>query len=110
MAFLVGLQGSCFFPQADAETCQHRGLQRIVEKNGAGRAWEMHNQKHWMDFRGPRVFCVHFLSRSPSSALLPFFGGEGSPTKIDYRKKGTLTLTSLLEDLVVIQLLGSDNL
>ena len=28
-----------------------------------------------------------------------FFGWEGSPTKIDYRKKGTLVLTSLLEDL-----------
>ena len=27
------------------------------------------------------------------------FLGEGSPTKIDHRKKGTLTLTSLLEDL-----------
>ena len=27
----------------------------------------------------------------------PFFG-EGSPTKIDYRKMGTLILTSLLED------------
>ena len=25
--------------------------------------------------------------------------GEGSPTKIDYGKKGTLVLTSLLEDL-----------
>ena len=37
-------------------------------------------------------------TRSPSSAILPFFG-EGSPTKIDYRKKGTLILTSLLEDL-----------
>ena len=37
--------------------------------------------------------------RFPSSALYPFFG-EGSPTKIDYRKKvGTLLLTSLLEDL-----------
>ena len=33
----------------------------------------------------------------------PFFG-EGSPTKIDYRKKGTLILTSLLEDLVVFAL------
>ena len=33
-------------------------------------------------------------------ALLPFlFWGEGFPTKIDYRKKGTLILTSLLEDL-----------
>ena len=36
--------------------------------------------------------------RSPSSALLPFlFLGEGSPTKIDYRKSGTLTLTSPLD-------------
>ena len=33
--------------------------------------------------------------------LLPRFarGGGGSPTKIDYRKRGTLILTSLLEDL-----------
>ena len=38
------------------------------------------------------------LPRPLSSALLPFFG-EGSPTKIDYRKKGSLILTSLLEDL-----------
>ena len=38
------------------------------------------------------------VTRPPSSSLLPFFG-EGSPTKIDYRKKGTLILTSLLEDL-----------
>ena len=30
--------------------------------------------------------------------------GEGTPTKIDYRKKsGTLILTSLLEDLVFVQ-------
>ena len=28
----------------------------------------------------------------------PFFG-EGSPTKIDYSKKGTLIATSLLDDL-----------
>ena len=39
------------------------------------------------------------LTRSPSSALLRFFW-EGSPTTIDCRKKGTLILTSLLEDLV----------
>ena len=34
--------------------------------------------------------------------VVPFypFLGEGSPAKIDYRKKGTLILTSLLEDLV----------
>ena len=38
-----------------------------------------------------------------STALLPFFG-EGSPSKIDYRKKtGTLILTSLLEDLVQVE-------
>ena len=32
---------------------------------------------------------------------MPFypFWGEGSPTKIDYRKEGALILTSLLEDL-----------
>ena len=40
------------------------------------------------------------IPRPPSNALShPFFGWEGSPTKIDYRKKGTLILTSLLEDL-----------
>ena len=34
-------------------------------------------------------------------ALVAFFGWEGSETKTDYRKKkGTLILTSLLEDLV----------
>ena len=42
------------------------------------------------------------MSRSPSSALFPLFWGEGSPTKIDYRKKGTLIPTSLLEDLVLV--------
>ena len=31
-----------------------------------------------------------FQPRSPSSALFTLFWGEGSPTKIDYRKKGTL--------------------
>ena len=41
------------------------------------------------------------LARSPSSALLPFLG-EGSPTEIDYRKMGSLILTSLLQDLVAI--------
>ena len=37
---------------------------------------------------------------------MPFypFLGEGSPTKIDYSKKGTLILTSLLEDLVTLDL------
>ena len=36
--------------------------------------------------------------------LSPFFGWEGSPTKINYRKKGTLiVLTSLLENLEFAQ-------
>ena len=36
-------------------------------------------------------------------ALLPFlFCVLGSPAKIDYRKEGTLTLTTLLEDLVEV--------
>ena len=36
-----------------------------------------------------------------ASPVLPFhpFLGEASPTEIDYRKKGILILTSLLEDL-----------
>ena len=39
------------------------------------------------------------MPRSPI-ALLPFVGGEGSFSKIDYRKnKGTLIVTALLEDL-----------
>ena len=40
------------------------------------------------------------IPRSPSGALLPtFFFGEGSPTKLDYRKNGALVPTSLPEDL-----------
>ena len=41
-----------------------------------------------------------WLARSHSKVPLYrfFFGWEGSPTKIDNRKKGTLILTSLLED------------
>ena len=40
-------------------------------------------------------------TRSPVVPFYPFLG-EGSPTRIEYRKKGTLMyiLTSLLEDLV----------
>ena len=47
-------------------------------------------------------------STSPSSPgnwcpfTVSFLGGGEPPTKIDYRKKGTLILTSLLEDLVGI--------
>ena len=46
------------------------------------------------------------MARFPGSALLPTILGEGSPTKIDYRKKGTPVLASLLEDLgILLQLL-----
>ena len=39
-----------------------------------------------------------WFGTAPRSPVVPFypFTGEGSPTKIDYRKKGTLILTSLL--------------
>ena len=49
---------------------------------------------------GLRVDHLVRWTRSPRSTLLPVFGWEGSPTKIDYRKEGALILTSLLEDLV----------
>ena len=41
---------------------------------------------------------------------MPFLSpllGEGSPTKIDYRKQGTLILTSLLEVLLQALLAGA---
>ena len=38
----------------------------------------------------------------PVVPFSPLFLGEGSSTKIDYRKKGTLILESLLEDLVAL--------
>ena len=47
-------------------------------------------------------------ARSPSSALSHPFLGEGSPTKIDYRKQSTLILTSLLEDLEYVLIFPVD--
>ena len=49
--------------------------------------WDKHTRTKYDYMLGPPV--VPF----PPSL------GEGSPTKTDYRKKGTLILTSLLEDL-----------
>ena len=40
------------------------------------------------------------LAKLASSALLPTVVKKGSPTTINYRKKGALILTSPLEDLV----------
>ena len=47
------------------------------------------------------VFWPHGTFQQLGPPVVPFypFLGEGSPTKIDYRRKGTLILTSLLEDL-----------
>ena len=47
---------------------------------------------------GPDKMSINTVTGSPSSALLPTFLGEGSPTKIDYRRKCILILTSLLEE------------
>ena len=42
---------------------------------------------------------VFYIVRCPSSSFV--FGWEGEPpSTVDYRKKGTLILSSLLEDLV----------
>ena len=54
------------------------------------------------DINSSSLFWTSAFSRSPSSASHPLFGWEGSPSKIDCRKKGTLILTSLLEDLVCV--------
>ena len=45
--------------------------------------------------------CLCQLGSPARCPLTNFFGWEGSPTKIDYRKKGTLILASLLEGLVM---------
>ena len=79
----------------------------------AGRAFDCSSggRDRWYGSRSVRELGVAAEgakeTRSSSSALLsPFFFGEGSLTKIDYRKKGTLIQTSLLEDLgdVVVSL------
>ena len=45
--------------------------------------------------------CCPYADLQLGPPVVPFytFLGEGSPTKIDYRRKGTLVLASLLEDL-----------
>ena len=57
--------------------------------------------------------CSHLNYCNTRSPLAPFcpYLAEGSPGKIDYRKKGTLILTSLMEDLEhMTARLGSFNL
>ena len=74
---------------------QHAAIHRLV---GCGRQTRHETSSPELGRTPPEVR-MDFRSRCPSSALLPFFG-EGSTTKIDYREKGTLVLTSLLEDLL----------
>ena len=56
-----------------------------------------------------RLMYLESKSRSPSSSLSPFLG-QGSPTKIDYRRKGAFIQTSLVEDLEVEQALSIERL
>ena len=64
---------------------------------------------------GPNEFrqcSVNWKRETLGFPVVPFypFLGEGSPTKIDYRKKsGTLILTSLLEDLDTHNSCGLDS-
>ena len=52
-----------------------------------------------MDTQGRGVPCFHL--GPPVVRFYPFLG-ESSPNRLDYRKKGTLIPTSLLEDLVTV--------
>ena len=105
---LSGFGGFYWFPPRD--TCK---LCREVAARLPGGSWAKRGRrclgKARSEVDGVYGFVVCVLGE-PSvlvgfrlgPPLLPFypFVGEGSPTKIDYRKKGTLMLTSLLEDLV----------
>ena len=51
-------------------------------------------------YRGTLYLGASLLQNRLALLGPPTFVGEGSPSKIDYRKKGTRILTSLLEDLV----------
>ena len=57
---------------------------------------------------GSRVIEFH-AQTTLDTQLGPLFG-EGSPTTIDYRKKGALILSSLLEDLDNLQCVMCDSL
>ena len=64
-----------------------------------GNPWESAGMK---DFRVD-VNMTTSPSQVPFLLPFPFFGRFGSPTKIDYKKKGGLILSSLQEDLVNIK-------
>ena len=90
---------------------------RLTEARGAARSGELEflikdvESNAWLTSQQTQSHAVHRQAASQHRlqgtqklgfAIVPFyhfFWGGGSPTKIDYRKKGTLILTSLLEDL-----------
>ena len=58
--------------------------------SGDGQETNREVVQQWCNLLGPPV--VPFYT----------FLGEGSPTKVDYRQKGTLILASLLEELALL--------
>ena len=82
-----------------------RGVPRAPDAGEAGRAARKGYQLSGrnggpLKTDTPEIFWVQQLV----SFLTPFLvGGFGSATKLDYRKKGTLFLAFLLEDLVLHQ-------
>ena len=77
---------------------QRRGGYRARPWAPAGASWRVAQSGAFLRSIAVPVFTLR-TTRSPSSVLLPTFLGEGSPTTIDARKKGTLIPASLLEDL-----------
>ena len=64
-----------------------------------------HGSRHLPASRPVRFLVFLPAAVCKTTRVVPFypFLGEGSPTKLDCRKKGTLILTSLLEDLIYQQ-------
>ena len=112
MSFLVFPQNRCFLVAAQLWVCTHA---LSSSAPGFPQLCEARLKVLTCFFVSLLLLCLYCLF----SFFLPFFfsfsltflhciytrsasSGEGSPTKIDYRKKCTLVLTSLLEDLVYI--------
>ena len=97
--------------------CFAHGLTCCLKFGGFLGHLSVHSQNPSVEASGARSVAIRLMTqakrpkrdgRDTNSCLgppvVPFcpFLGEGSPTEIDYRKKGALILTSLLEDLVLI--------
>ena len=78
-------------PRGHRATCARLAQLAREEEEALESEWA-----EWAGAGGVGLLEPAFITRLPSSALLPTFLGEGSPTRIEYRKKGTLVLTSLL--------------